>query len=68
MFGLRLPRLSRTEQAIVALVRAAGSEGIELERLPALLYMADVHARQYLGHPITDIEWQPDMLLVGALQ
>jgi hypothetical protein len=57
MFGLRI-RLSRTAQAIAYLLNAAGPAGIERERLPLLLYMADLHAREYLGRPITDLEWR----------
>ncbi len=48
--------------AIHTLVAFAGAGGIELERIPALLYMADVKAREYLGHPITDVRWTPQML------
>jgi hypothetical protein len=56
MFGLRVP-LSRTAKVVAALV-ALAPDGIEVERLPALLYMTDVIARQYLGRPLTDHEWR----------
>lgn len=61
-FGLRV-RLSRTAQAILVLLTQAGPEGIRVDQLPALLYMADLHAREYLGRPITDIQWTRGMLV-----
>lgn len=67
MFGLRV-QLDRTSQAILFLIRhARGVPGIESERLAPLLFMTDVIARQYLGHPLTDIEWTREMLLTGPL-
>lgn len=57
------PPLSRTAMAIAALVGGAGFYGsIPKEKLAPMLYMADVLGREYLGHPITDIEWTPDMI------
>lgn len=61
MFGLRVVP-SRTERVIVALVQMAGEHGIVRERLSALLYMADIHAREYLGYPLTDIRWTREHL------
>lgn len=56
------PKLSRTAQAILSLLGGAGEKGIPKEKLAPMLYMADVIAREYLGHPITDIEWTKEML------
>jgi hypothetical protein len=60
--------MSRTAQAIAALIGGAGEKGIPKERLAPLLYMLDVHAREYLGHPITDIDWTAEKLDVAAAE
>lgn len=64
MFGLRV-KLSRTAQVLAYLLRAADERGIERERIAPLLYMADVLSLQYLGRPMTEIEWRRDMLEVA---
>lgn len=58
-FGLRPPPLSRTAQAMLVIIRACGAAGVlaTLDRIQAMLYMADILARQYLGRPITALTW-----------
>lgn len=58
MFGLRVPTLSKTAAAMIVLLRAAGTRGLSIEQLHALLYMTDVIAWQYLGRPITALVWR----------
>lgn len=50
--------LSQTAQAIAFLIQQGGGDtALTMERLAAMLYMADVIARQYTGKPITDLTW-----------
>lgn len=59
MFGLRV-RLSRTAEAIFALIK--WSDGITADRVAPMLCTADVISREYLGRPITDVQWTRQML------
>lgn len=48
--------LSKTAQAMLVLL-SQSPDGMDEQRMANLLYMADVLSRQYLGKPITEIEW-----------
>jgi hypothetical protein len=54
----RILQHAKNRDAILYFLRAAGSEGLSLERLQALLYMADVLARECFGRPITSYKWR----------
>lgn len=52
--------LSKTAQVLSFFAQQYGSPGIPRKRLVKLAYMADVLARQYLGHPVTDFGYIKD--------
>jgi uncharacterized phage-associated protein len=49
--------LSREEQLVAFFINACG-EVVGRKRLMKLLYLADYHARQYFGHPISSIPYR----------
>src|SRR3990172_4747017 len=51
---------SKTAQVLKFFAQQYGHPGVPRKRLAKLVYMADVLARQYLGHPITEFEYIKD--------
>lgn len=52
--------VSKTAQVVGFFAQQYGGRGIPRKRLVKLTYVADVLARQYLGHSITDLEYIKD--------
>lgn len=55
-----MPELTKTAQVLWYFAQQYGRPGILRTRLGKFSFMADVIARQYLGHPITSFEYRKD--------
>jgi uncharacterized protein YwgA len=55
-----MPALSKTAQVFKFFAQQYGHPGLPRKRLAKLTYTSDVLARQYLGRPITDLEYIKD--------
>jgi hypothetical protein len=55
-----MPNISKTAQVLRFFAQQYGPPGIPRKRLVKLAYMADILARQYLGHPITEFVYIKD--------
>jgi hypothetical protein len=55
-----MTQVSKTAQVARFFAQQYGAPGIPRKRLVKLAYMADVLARQYLGRPITDLQYIKD--------
>jgi antitoxin SocA-like protein len=55
-----MTEVSKTAQLLHFFAKEHGREGVPRKRLIKLAYMADILARQYLGHPISGFEYVKD--------
>src|ERR1041384_3195216 len=55
-----MPALSKTAQVFKFFAQQYGHPGLPRTKLAKLTYTSDVLARQYLGHPITDLVYIKD--------
>jgi hypothetical protein len=55
-----MTQISKTAQVVRFFAQQYGTRGIPRKRLVKLVYMADVLSRQYVGRPLTELEYIKD--------